>query len=112
MIQKDDNSQPLAYSPEHMINLRIYYFLRRLSFGTMLSVENASNRYYKQNSGGQGKLENYTLVNLHLNKKLFAEWVIFFRFENLLDEEFTIYEDGVSLAGYGRTYLLGLKVEL
>jgi outer membrane receptor for ferrienterochelin and colicins len=109
---RDDNSQPLAYSPEHMINFRIYYFLRSLSFGTMLSVENASNRYYQKKSGGQGKLENYTLVNLHLNKNLFAEWVVFLRFENLLNQEFTIYEDGVSLAGYGRTYLLGLKVEL
>ena len=106
---EDDNNDPLAYSPKHMATLRLYYYLTPLSLGTMLSVENARDRYYKQKSGGQGKLKDYTLVNLSVNKNLLNKLKLFFRVENLFDQEFEIYEDGKSLAGFGRSFLGGIK---
>jgi len=108
---QDDNGDPLAYSPENMTVLRLYHYAQRFSLSTMLSVEDARNRYYKT-SGGQGKLKDYTLVNLSVNKKLVGNLMIFFRVENLFDQEFEIYEDGKSLAGYGRSYLAGLNLTI
>ena len=107
---QDDNDDPLAYSPEHMTVLRLYYYAQRFSLGAMLSFEDARNRYYKT-SGGQDKLKDYTLVNLSVNKKLVGNLMIFFRVENLFDQEFEIYEDGKSLAGYGRSLLGGIKFD-
>jgi hypothetical protein len=37
--------------------------------------------------------------------------MIFLRVENLFDQEFEIYEDGKSLAGYGRSFLGGIKFD-
>jgi len=107
---KDDNGDPLAYSPVHMTTLRLYHYMQRYTLGTMVSVEDARNRYYKI-SGGQGKLRDYTLVNLSFNKKLIGNLMLFFRVENLFDQEFEIYEDGKSLAGYGRSMLVGIKFD-
>ncbi len=106
---KDDNDDPLAYSPKHMTVFRLYHHVRSLTLGTMLSVEDARSRYYKLSSEGQGKLKDYTLVNLSINKKIVGNLMAFFRVENLFDQEFEIYEDGKSLAGYGRSFLGGLK---
>lgn len=106
---KDDNDDPLAYSPVHMTMFRLYHRLRIIDLGTMLSVEDSRNRYYKTKSGAQDKLNDYTLVNLSFNKKLFAKLSVFLRVENLFDQEFEIYEDSKSLAGYGRSYLGGVR---
>ena len=108
---EDDDGDPLAYSPKHMTVLRVYHYLKFLSLGMMFSVEDARDRFYKSSSGGQNKLNDYTLVNLSINKKLFSNFVIFFRMENLFNQKFEIYEDGKSLAGYGRTWLGGIKFE-
>jgi outer membrane receptor for ferrienterochelin and colicins len=108
---EDDEGDPLAYSPRHMTNLRIYYYWEKIGLGTMCSVEDARNRFYKIKSGGKGKLKDYTLINLSINKKIFNTLLAFLRIENLLDQEFEIYEDGKSLAGYGRSYLGGIKID-
>jgi len=107
---QDDDGNPLAYSPESMTVLRLYHYAQRLSLGAMLSVEDAGNRHYKT-SGAPDKLKDYTLVNLSVNKKLVDNLIIFFRVENLFDQEFEIYEDGKSLAGYGRSLLGGIKFD-
>jgi outer membrane receptor for ferrienterochelin and colicins len=107
---KDDEDNPLAYSPKYMTNFRLYHYLPSLSFGTMLSIEDARSRYYKA-SGGQDKLNDYTLVSLSMNKKLPGGLTAFVRIENLMDQEFEIYEDSKSVVGYGRSFLGGLKFD-
>jgi outer membrane receptor for ferrienterochelin and colicins len=105
---QDADNEPLAYSPRHMTSLRLYHHVERFEIGSMLSCESALQRYYRQKSGGRGRLEDYTLLNLSVNKKLLHRAVAFFKIENLLDQEFEIYEDGKSLAGYGRSFLGGI----
>ena len=107
---EDDRGDPLAYSPRYMTTVRLYYHLAALDLGSLLSVEDARERYY-QVSGGQSRLEDYTLVNLSVNKKLPGGLTAFLRVENLFDERFEIYEDAKSVAGYGRSYLGGLRFD-
>ncbi len=107
---EDDQGNPLAYSPKYTTNLRLYHELTTLGCGGMLSVEDARGRYY-QASGGQARLDDYTLVNVSVNKKLPGGLMAFIRVENLLDEQFEIYEDAKSVLGYGRSYLVGLKFD-
>jgi len=108
---KDDDGNPLAYSPKHTTTFRLYHYLSTFSLGSMLSIEDARDRYYKSTSGSQDKLRNYTLVNLSVNKKLIGNLILFFRIENLFNQEFEIYEDGKSLAGFGRSFLGGIKFD-
>ena len=107
---EDDQGNPLAYSPKYMTTLRLYHDLKSLSVGSMLSIEDARGRYY-QASGGQARLDDYTLVNVSVNKKLPGGLMAFVRIENLLDEQFEIYEDAKSVLGFGRSYLVGLKFD-
>jgi outer membrane receptor for ferrienterochelin and colicin len=108
---KDDDGFPLAYAPEHIFNTRLYYNMRNISLGTMLYIEHAQNRYYKHRSGYKGKLDDYTLVNFSINKSINGNITAFMRIENLLNQQFDIYEDGKSLAGYGRSMLGGIRFE-
>jgi outer membrane receptor for ferrienterochelin and colicins len=109
---KDDNGDPLAYSPKHMTVFRLYYYLNKLTLGTMISFEDARERIYKLSSDGNGKLSDYTLVNASINKKIRRNFIMFIRVENMFNQKFEIYEDGKSLAGYGRSFLGGIKFEI
>ena len=108
---RDDNGNPLAYSPRHTTIFKLYHAVPRFGAGAMLSVEHATQRYYKTKSAAQGRLEDYTLMSLSLNKKFRDRLMLFARMENLLNQEFEIYEDGKALAGHGRTFLGGVAVE-
>lgn len=107
----DKDGNPLAYSPKYMTIFRLYKYLPNFKIYTMLSLEDARNRYYKTTTNEKDVLKNYTLLNLSFNKQFLKRFTVFFRIENLLNSQFEIYEDGKSLAGYGRSMLGGIKFE-
>ena len=107
----DDEDKPLAYSPRHLTVLRLYNYNTALKLQTMLSIEDAQQRFYMNTNGEQDRLKDYTLVNLSLNRKITSSVSLFIRLENLTNQKFEIYEDGKTLAGYGLSFLGGIKFD-
>ncbi|UCH64077.1 MAG: TonB-dependent receptor [Fidelibacterota bacterium] len=107
---RDDEGEPLAYSPRHLTVLRLYHYNKYLKLQVMLSMEDARQRYFMNTEGEVDRLRDYTLVNLGLNRKIATGISLFIRLENLTDQKFAIYEDGKTLAGYGLSFLGGIKI--
>ena len=64
--------------------------------------------YYSDDATEKGKLDDYTIVNLNLEQKVYKETLsIFMGVTNLLDED---YEESYALPQAGRTAYAGLKV--
>ncbi len=112
-IQAEDNQESaLSYNPAHTIHFRCHYFAEQIQLTTMLSVENARERKYKDKQGHEQNLGDYTLVNLNITKQLFKKTEAFFSIGNILDNKFESYEEGKAISGIGRTYKVGVRVKI
>ena len=108
---KDEDDFPIAYSPQHLTTVRLYKYFPKVGFYTFLSLEKAVDRYYKTKEGNKDVLQNYTLLNLSMDKRFTDQILAFIRIENLLNAKFEIYEDGKSLAGFGYSILVGINLK-
>ena len=110
---RDDKDEYLSYNPKHMYRGRLYYDLDHPWFGfkLMISVEHARDRYYRDKSGAVEQLENYTMLGAGITKRLGPHFSLFIRGENLLDQEFTIYDEGNTQTGFGRTWTGGMSMK-
>jgi outer membrane receptor for ferrienterochelin and colicin len=107
---EDDDGNPLSYMPKHRTNVNLYYNMPKQGLGFWLTLENAWSRTYKDKNDEMQDLDDFTLLNLNITKKINDSADVFFRVDNVLAEKFTIYEEGKNAAGFGRAYTVGLRM--
>ena len=107
---EDDDGNPLSYMPKHRTNINLYYNMEKYGLGFWFTLENAWSRTYKDKNDNMQSLDDFTLLNVNITKKINDNTNMFFRVDNVLAEKFTIYEEGASPAGFGRSYTVGLRM--
>ncbi len=109
---KDDEGKVLSYNPEHSFNLRFYSNWDDAGIVMYLSMESAVNRFYKDKEGSVEPLDDYTLLNFNLIKKVIKSLDVYLTVGNILNQSFESYEEGKAETSLGRTFTFGVKYKL
>jgi outer membrane receptor for ferrienterochelin and colicins len=108
---EDDEGLVLSYNANHLATSRVYYDFKKQKLTTMLSIEDARERYYKK-SAEVTKLEDYTLLNINIIKQIGKYIRVFVTIGNILNAQFETYEEGKTFTSYGRTFTGGIQIKI